>query len=120
MTRKSPFHLGLRREVLILLPLATLLLVLLITFVLFSFRNGLDLLIDQRQDSIPERFYSGPRLLQPRPLFCWEQELTFEQRSLGVGLAKHRATSAKLKDDRIYLASRRAPNASFEQLSRES
>jgi hypothetical protein len=50
MTRKSPFHLGLRREVLILLPLATLLLVLLITFVLFSFRNGLDLLIDQRRD----------------------------------------------------------------------
>lgn len=42
-------RLGLRREVLILLPVALLLLVVLSTFTLFSFRNALDLLAEERQ-----------------------------------------------------------------------
>ncbi|HKV11169.1 MAG TPA: ATP-binding protein [Thermoanaerobaculia bacterium] len=42
-------RLGLRREVLILLPVALLLLVVLSTFTLFSFRNALDLLAQERQ-----------------------------------------------------------------------
>lgn len=41
--------LGLRREVLILLPVALLLLVVLSTFTLFSFRNALDLLAEERR-----------------------------------------------------------------------
>ncbi|HET9228613.1 MAG TPA: hypothetical protein VFR31_18185, partial [Thermoanaerobaculia bacterium] len=42
--------LGLRREVLILLPVALLLLVILSTFTLFSFRNALTLLADDRRN----------------------------------------------------------------------
>lgn len=42
-------RLGLRREVLILLPVALLLLVVLSTFTLFSFRNALELLSEERQ-----------------------------------------------------------------------
>ena len=42
--------LGLRREVLILLPVALLLLVILSTFTLFSFRNALALLADERRN----------------------------------------------------------------------
>lgn len=42
-------RLGLRREVLILLPVALLLLVVLSTFTLFSFRNALELLAEERQ-----------------------------------------------------------------------
>lgn len=42
--------LGLRREVLILLPAALLLLAVLSTFTLFSFRNALSLLADERRD----------------------------------------------------------------------
>ena len=49
MRQRSRFRLGLRNEVLLLLPLATLLLVLLATFVLFSFRHGLNLLVEQRR-----------------------------------------------------------------------
>ncbi|MES1241971.1 MAG: ATP-binding protein [Acidobacteriota bacterium] len=43
-------RLGLRREVLILLPVALLLLVVLSTFTLFSFRGALGLLNEERQD----------------------------------------------------------------------
>jgi PAS domain S-box-containing protein len=42
-------RLGLRREVLILLPVALLLLVVLSTFTLFSFRSALGLLVEERQ-----------------------------------------------------------------------
>ncbi len=42
-------RLGLRREVLILLPVALLLLVVLSTFTLFSYRNAIDLLATERQ-----------------------------------------------------------------------
>ena len=42
--------LGLRREVLILLPVALLLLVVLSTFTLFSFRNALSLLAEERRE----------------------------------------------------------------------
>jgi signal transduction histidine kinase len=42
-------RLGLRREVLILLPVALLLLVVLSTFTLFSFRSALGLLLEERQ-----------------------------------------------------------------------
>ncbi|HSF41500.1 MAG TPA: ATP-binding protein, partial [Thermoanaerobaculia bacterium] len=42
-------RLGLRREVLILLPVALLLLVVLSTFTLFSFRSALELLAEERQ-----------------------------------------------------------------------
>lgn len=49
MNRRRP-ALGLRREVLILLPVALLLLVILSTFTLFSFRNALTLLAEDRRD----------------------------------------------------------------------
>ena len=49
MTRTRRPALGLRREVLILLPVALLLLVILSTFTLFSFRNGLELLAEERR-----------------------------------------------------------------------
>ena len=48
--RGSWRRLGLRREVLILLPVALLLLVVLSTFTLFSYRNALSLLAAERQD----------------------------------------------------------------------
>jgi signal transduction histidine kinase len=48
--RRSRPRLGLRREVLILLPVALLLLVVLSTFTLFSFRNALSRLADERRD----------------------------------------------------------------------
>ncbi|MES1210978.1 MAG: hypothetical protein ABUL63_01460, partial [Acidobacteriota bacterium] len=44
-------RLGLRREVLILLPVALLLLVVLSTFTLFSFRSALRLLLEERQET---------------------------------------------------------------------
>jgi signal transduction histidine kinase len=47
---KPPPRLGLRREVLILPPVALLLLVVLSTFTLFSFRNALDLLTEERRE----------------------------------------------------------------------
>jgi signal transduction histidine kinase len=47
-------RLGLRREVLILLPVALLLLVVLSTFTLFSFRNALELLAEERQHDAGE------------------------------------------------------------------
>ncbi|HVG07923.1 MAG TPA: ATP-binding protein [Thermoanaerobaculia bacterium] len=50
MTRTRRPALGLRREVLILLPVALLLLVVLSTFTLFSFRNALELLAEERRD----------------------------------------------------------------------
>jgi signal transduction histidine kinase len=50
MTRTRRPALGLRREVLILLPVALLLLAVLSTFTLFSFRNALDLLVEERRD----------------------------------------------------------------------
>ena len=43
-------RLGYRREVLILLPLAMLLLVVLSTFTLFAFRSAIQLLIEERQE----------------------------------------------------------------------
>ncbi len=43
-------RLGLRREVLILLPVALLLLVVLSTFTLFSYRSALGLLVEERQE----------------------------------------------------------------------
>ncbi|MEA2562368.1 MAG: two-component system, NtrC family, sensor histidine kinase AtoS [Acidobacteriota bacterium] len=49
MTRTRRPALGLRREVLILLPVALLLLVVLSTFTLFSFRNALNLLAEERR-----------------------------------------------------------------------
>jgi signal transduction histidine kinase len=49
MTRTRRPALGLRREVLILLPVALLLLVVLSTFTLFSFRNALDLFAEERR-----------------------------------------------------------------------
>jgi signal transduction histidine kinase len=49
MTRTRRPALGLRREVLILLPVALLLLAVLSTFTLFSFRNALDLLAEERR-----------------------------------------------------------------------
>lgn len=49
MTRTRRPALGLRREVLILLPVALLLLVVLSTFTLFSLRNALDLLAQERR-----------------------------------------------------------------------
>jgi signal transduction histidine kinase len=49
MTRTRRPALGLRREVLILLPVALLLLVVLSTFTLFSFRNALELLAEERR-----------------------------------------------------------------------
>ena len=60
-------RLGLRREILILLPVALLLLVMLSSFTLFSFRNALSLLSAERQQeaerlarSVAERIASGP------------------------------------------------------------
>ncbi|MFP5285967.1 MAG: hypothetical protein ACLGI9_09545, partial [Thermoanaerobaculia bacterium] len=47
---RPPPRLGLRREVLILPPVALLLLVVLSTFTLFSYRNALDLLTEERQE----------------------------------------------------------------------
>lgn len=49
MSARRP-RLGLRREVLILLPVALLLLAVLSTFTLFSFRNALSLLADERRE----------------------------------------------------------------------
>ena len=49
MTRTRRPALGLRREILILLPVALLLLVVLSTFTLFSFRNALELLAEERR-----------------------------------------------------------------------
>jgi two-component system sensor histidine kinase AtoS len=49
MTATRRPALGLRREVLILLPVALLLLAVLSTFTLFSFRNALDLLVEERR-----------------------------------------------------------------------
>jgi len=48
--RRGGRPLGLRREVLILLPVALLLLAVLSTFTLFSFRNALALLAEERRD----------------------------------------------------------------------
>ncbi|MFL6293721.1 MAG: two-component system sensor histidine kinase NtrB [Thermoanaerobaculia bacterium] len=48
--RRGGRPLGLRREVLILLPVALLLLAVLSTFTLFSFRNALALLVEERRD----------------------------------------------------------------------
>jgi len=45
----GPWRLGLRREVLILLPVALLILVVLSTFTLFSYRNALRLLAEERR-----------------------------------------------------------------------
>jgi signal transduction histidine kinase len=47
---RPPPRLGLRREVLILPPVALLLLVVLSTFTLFSYRNALELLTEERQE----------------------------------------------------------------------
>ncbi|HEX4962728.1 MAG TPA: hypothetical protein VF173_17965, partial [Thermoanaerobaculia bacterium] len=44
------WRLGLRREVLILLPVALLLLVVLSTFTLLSYRNAISLLVGERQE----------------------------------------------------------------------
>lgn len=45
-----PVRLGLRREILILLPVALLLLVVLSTFTLFSYRNAVERLAEERRD----------------------------------------------------------------------
>ncbi|HEY4590967.1 MAG TPA: hypothetical protein VIJ61_01085, partial [Thermoanaerobaculia bacterium] len=75
-------RLGLRREVLILLPVALLLLVVLSTFTLFSYRNAIALLAAERQQEAahvaravanrlsvsPESALPGPRdLREPAP-----------------------------------------------------
>lgn len=65
-------RLGLRREILILLPVALLLLVVLSSFTLFSFRNALSLLSAERQQeaarlarSVAERIASGSTTQTP-------------------------------------------------------
>ena len=79
---RSARRLGLRREVLILLPVALLLLVVLSTFTLFSYRNAIALLAAERQQEAarvaravadrlavsPESALPGPRdLREPAP-----------------------------------------------------
>jgi signal transduction histidine kinase len=70
-----PRRLGLRREVLILLPVALLLLVVLSTFTLLSYRNAIALLAAERQqeaartaESIADRLAASPRIAVPDPL----------------------------------------------------
>jgi signal transduction histidine kinase len=71
---RSP-RLGLRREVLILLPVALLLLVMLSTFTLFSYRNAITLLAAERQQeaartagAIADRLAASPGVAVPDPL----------------------------------------------------
>ena len=52
MTRWRWPRLGLRREILILLPVTVFLLVLLAGFTLFAYRSAVDLLIEERQREI--------------------------------------------------------------------
>jgi signal transduction histidine kinase len=68
-------RLGLRREVLILLPVALLLLVVLSTFTLFSYRNAIALLAGERQQeaarvarAVADRLAGTPELAAPSPL----------------------------------------------------
>lgn len=62
-----PARLGLRREILILLPVALLLLVVLSTFTLFSFRNALSLLGEERRDEAARLAESVASRLSERP-----------------------------------------------------
>jgi len=68
-------RLGLRREVLILLPVALLLLVVLSTFTLFSYRNAIALLAGERQQeaarvarAVVDRLATSPEGAVPSPL----------------------------------------------------
>ena len=61
-------RLGLRREVLILLPLAMLLLVLLSTFTLFSYRSSLQLLTEERQREAAQLARAVATTLEGGPL----------------------------------------------------
>jgi signal transduction histidine kinase len=70
-----PRRLGLRREVLILLPVALLLLVMLSTFTLFSYRNAIALLAAERQEEaahlareVADRLAAQPATAAPAPL----------------------------------------------------
>jgi signal transduction histidine kinase len=72
---RPPRRLGLRREVLILLPVALLLLVVLSTFTLFSYRNAIALLAGERQQeaarvarAVADRLAGTPELAAPSPL----------------------------------------------------
>src|SRR5262249_34045584 len=67
-------RLGLRREVLILLPVALLLLVVLSTFTLFSYRNAIALLAAERQQeaaraarAVADRLAASPAGVLPGP-----------------------------------------------------
>ncbi len=67
-------RLGLRREVLILLPVALLLLVVLSTFTLFSYRNAISLLAAERQQeaarlarAVADRLATSPAGVAPGP-----------------------------------------------------
>jgi signal transduction histidine kinase len=72
---RPPRRLGLRREVLILLPIALLLLVVLSTFTLFSYRNAISLLAAERQQEaarlarlVADRLAAAPPGAVPGPL----------------------------------------------------
>jgi len=72
---RPPRRLGLRREVLILLPVALLLLVVLSTFTLFSYRNAIGLMAAERQQEaarlargVAERLAAAPATEVPGPL----------------------------------------------------
>lgn len=72
---RPPRRLGLRREVLILLPIALLLLVVLSTFTLFSYRNAISLLAAERQQEaarlarlVADRLAAAPAGTVPGPL----------------------------------------------------
>jgi signal transduction histidine kinase len=72
---RPPRRLGLRREVLILLPVALLLLVVLSTFTLLSYRNAIALLTAERQQeaariarAIADRLAASPGTAVPDPL----------------------------------------------------
>ena len=61
-------RLGLRREMLILLPVTVLLLVLVAGFTLFSYRSSLDLLLEERQREVLTLTQSLAAELNARPL----------------------------------------------------
>lgn len=60
-------RLGLRREVLILLPVSLLLLVALSTFTLFSYRSALEMLAEQRREEAADAARSVAEYLASRP-----------------------------------------------------
>ncbi|MDY7093335.1 MAG: ATP-binding protein [Acidobacteriota bacterium] len=86
MTKSRGVRLGLRREVLILLPAALMLLILLSTFSLLFFRNGLSLEAEQRRRQVARQAQVLADQVLDRPSITTPELLSVAEPAVGLAL----------------------------------